>query len=148
MRERAGFWDLCNFSLVHGQQKSFLKGYCGCILLQAGMTWYTQVLLALENKIQGNMLKHTLVKHLPPPPLAWERMRHIGTSPWVQGGHFCWTVAGSEPGLAVCLPAAATGRSNLSTLHLSALWSGDLIGFDRPWIPFQLGQTLHFKLKT
>lgn len=29
----------------------------------------------------------------------------------------------------------------------SALWSGDLIGFDLPRIPFQLGQTLHFKLK-
>lgn len=54
---------------------------------------------------------------------------------------------GSEPSLAACFTAAATGRSNLSTLYLSALWSGDLIGFDLPWIPFQLGQTLHFKLK-
>lgn len=35
----------------------------------------------------------------------------------------------------------------ISTLYLSALWSGDLIGFDLPWIPFQLGQTPHFKLK-
>ena len=49
--------------------------------------------------------------------------------------------------LAEGLTAAATGKSNLSTLYLSALWSGDLIGFDLPWIPFQLGQTLHFKLK-
>lgn len=55
---------------------------------------------------------------------------HTEISPWEKGGNIRWRFPGSEPSLAEGLPAAATGRSNLSTLYLSALWSGDLIGFD------------------
>lgn len=67
--------------------------------------------------------------------------------PGEERGTVCCPVPGSEPCFTEYLTAAAPGRSHLSTLYLSALWSGDLIGFDLPWIPFQLGQTPHFKLK-
>lgn len=88
-----------------------------------------------------------LVKHGIPPHPAQERMLAGRTSLGPGKGlllALSWVRAQPRP----VPPAAAAGRSNLSTLYLSAFWSGDLIGFDRPWIPFQSGQTLHFKLKT
>jgi hypothetical protein len=113
---------------------------------QADIVQYTQVLFELQNKIQKIMFKTCLLN-------TWVLSPRLGSylnidSPLQEkGGTIWWLFTGSEPSFAECLTAAATGRSNLSTLYLSALWSGDLIGFDLPWIPFQLGQTLHFKLK-
>lgn len=107
-------------------------------LAQAGSIW-------IRKENTRNYVQHLLFKHLS--PLDRERMLHVETNPWEKGGNICRSSPGSEPSLAQCCTAATTGRSNLSTLYLSALWSGDLIGFDLPWIPFQLGQTLRFKLK-
>lgn len=76
----------------------------------------TQVLMELENKIEGSMLNTYLLNtHA---SLDQERMLHVEASPWEKGGNIFGAFPGSESRPAECLTAAATGRSNLSTLYL------------------------------